>query len=88
MCTRFHCHVATLFCIGTIININATSVLLYENLYCYFACNLKGRQGLIKNSAKVKFPQLSSALMSRLELFRQSPKMPIIVQFILFIYLF
>ena len=52
---------------------NIHFVLLYENLYSYFACNLQGRQGLIKNFAKFKFPQLYSALMSRLELLRHSP---------------
>ena len=55
------------------ININATYIMCNsEKLYCYFACNLQGRQGLIKNSAKFKFQQLSSALMSRLELLRHS----------------
>ena len=47
---------------------NIHNVLHYETLYCYLACNLLGRRSLIKNSAKFKFLQLSSTLMSCLKL--------------------
>ena len=75
-CTEFHCHVATLLSYWYYAmyqyKCKTHYVLLYEKLYCCFARNFQGRQGLIKNSAKFKFPQLSSAIMSHLELLRHS----------------
>ena len=38
-------------------------VLFYKNLYYHFALNLQEIQGLIKNSATLKFQQLHSTLL-------------------------
>ena len=58
MYTGFHCHVATFFSYWYYAmyqyKCNMHYVLLYEELYNYFPCNLQRRQGLIKNSAKFK----------------------------------
>ena len=63
--TKFHWYVITFFWYryyAAYLNKCAIhNALSYEDLYCHFVSNLQGKQGLIRNSAKFKTQQFSSA---------------------------